>query len=196
MKLLESQIMNCERCDLALKRKRAIPGEGPLKARVFLLGQAPFDAEEMNGRPFWGVTGAFLRYFLGRAGVNFYECWRTNLLKCPLPRYGRPKWRQIDACLPYLKEEIECVRPKVIVPLGKWALKGLLALFGLPRPEKNSSIPSMFGKPLDVGEYVLFPLPHPASLVYRSALWGQTVQMFDLFGLFYQTIRGGDLPDE
>ena len=126
MKLLESQIMNCERCDLALKRKRAIPGEGPLGARVFLLGQAPFDAEEMNGRPFWGVTGAFLRYFLGRAGVNFYECWRTNLLKCPLPRYGRPKWRQIDACLPYLKEEIECVRPKVIVPLGKWALKACL----------------------------------------------------------------------
>ena len=85
VEVLASMIKSCNRCDLALNRKGAVPGEGPTGARILLVGQAPFDAEQINGRPFWGVTGSFLRYLLGRGGVKFYDCWRTNLLKCPLP---------------------------------------------------------------------------------------------------------------
>ena len=184
VEVLASMIKSCNRCDLALNRKGAVPGEGPTGARILLVGQAPFDAEQINGRPFWGGTGAFLRYLLGRGGVKFYDCWRTNLLKCPLPRYGRPKWRQVYACLPYLKEELRLVRPGIIVPLGKWATKGIMHLFGIPRPEKNSMIPQMFGKPLYVEDYIIFPLPHPASLIYRSTLWNPTVDLFEGFGEF------------
>ncbi len=192
---LALQVSKCEKCDLALKRERAIPGEGPLDAEIFLVGQAPFDSEQKNGRPFWGVTGSFLRYFLGRAEVNFYDCWRTNLLKCPLPRYGRPKWRQVNACLPYLEEELKLIGPKIIVPLGKWATKGLLSLFGIPRPEKNSMIPEMFGEALYAGNYIIFPLPHPASLVYRSSLWDPTVSLFELLGSFLSSLRKGELDE-
>ena len=184
VEVLASKIKGCNKCDLALNRKEAVPGEGPRGARIFLVGQAPFDMEQINGRPFWGVTGSFLRYLLGRGGINFYDCWRTNLLKCPLPRYGRPKWRQVYACLPYLEEELYLVRPEIIVPLGKWATKGIMHLFGIPKPEKNSMIPQMFGKPLYVENYVVFPLPHPASLIYRSSLWNPTVTLFEEFGAF------------
>jgi len=184
VEVLASKIKGCHKCDLALNRKEAVPGEGPRGARIFLVGQAPFDMEQINGRPFWGVTGSFLRYLLGRGGINFYDCWRTNLLKCPLLRYGRPKWRQVYACLPYLEEELYLVRPEIIVPLGKWATKGIMHLFGIPRPEKNSMIPQMFGKPLYVENYVVFPLPHPASLIYRSSLWNPTVTLFEEFGAF------------
>ena len=61
----------------------------------------------------------------------------------------------------YLEEELKLIGPKIIVPLGKWATKGLLSLFGIPRPEKNSMIPEMFGKALYAGNYIIFPPPSP-----------------------------------
>jgi DNA polymerase len=120
---LHQKIRNCRKCNLWKKRKNTVPGEGPANAKIFICGQAPGIEEDKTGRPFVGRAGNFLNHLLKLAGIDRKKVFITSPLKClPQPPINRkPKKEEIEACLPYLKKQIEIINPKKFILLGEVA---------------------------------------------------------------------------
>lgn len=120
----------CMRCALAKSRRRVVPGEGPLPARICLVGEAPGAREDLEGRPFVGASGRALRALLEEVGVS--RVWITNTYKCR-PYQNRIAYARGSPCPDlWLKAELRYLRPRVIVALGRtaasWFLPGLTRL--------------------------------------------------------------------
>ncbi len=123
----------CRSCDLWRRATQGVPGEGPQRATVMLVGEQPGDAEDIAGRPFVGPAGALLRRVMHDAGMAPDTVYITNAVKhfSWEPRGKRrihktPAQREIAACGQWLDAEIAAVRPRVIVAMGAVALRALL----------------------------------------------------------------------
>jgi uracil-DNA glycosylase family 4 len=115
---LNDQIRKCRKCRLWQDAKNAVPGEGPLNAKVILVGQNPGAEEDKTGRPFMGRAGKFLNKVLAKNGFNREELFITNLVKHTSPKNRKPLPDEIAACAPYLEEQIKMIKPKIVVLLG------------------------------------------------------------------------------
>ncbi|MGB9914402.1 MAG: uracil-DNA glycosylase [Candidatus Bathyarchaeales archaeon] len=118
---LNEQIRNCRRCSLWQGATQAVPGEGPIDAKVMLVGQNPGAEEDKIGRPFVGRAGKFLTKTLAENGINRAELFITNIVKHITPRNRKPSPNEIAACTPYLLAQIAIIKPKIIVLLGATA---------------------------------------------------------------------------
>jgi DNA polymerase len=123
----------CRGCELCRRATQAVGGEGPVTARLFLIGETPGDEEDRSGHPFVGPAGALLDQALEAAGINRREVFVTNVVKHFKwePRghrryHVKPSAREIAACRPWLDAELELVRPQVVVCLGATAAQALL----------------------------------------------------------------------
>ena len=92
---LNKQIKECKRCRLSQTRINAICGEGNLNAKIMLIAQAPGEKEDRVGRMFVGPSGKVLEELLNKAGIKRDEIYMTNLIKCILPKYRKPKQDEI-----------------------------------------------------------------------------------------------------
>ncbi|MBN2496923.1 MAG: uracil-DNA glycosylase [Deltaproteobacteria bacterium] len=162
-------IRSCGRCRLAQTRIHALCGEGDPSARLMLVAQAPGQVEDREGAMFLGPSGRVLDELLDQAGVAREAVYMTNLVKCFLPGYRKPKPDEIQACRPYLDAEIERVAPEVIVPLGFFAIRDIFERHGLPMPEKSAFF-TVLGQLHLVAERKIYPLRHPAALLHNRAL--------------------------
>ncbi len=124
---------HCRRCELWQHATQAVPGAGPLQARIMLVGEQPGDQEDLAGLPFVGPAGALLNQAMQEAGMARDSVYLTNAVKHFKwePRGKRrlhktPAQREILACHGWLEEELRRVQPQVIVALGSTALKSLL----------------------------------------------------------------------
>jgi len=115
---LNEQIKNCRKCRLWQGAKNAVPGEGPLDAKVMLVGQNPGAEEDKTGRPFVGRAGKFLNKVLAKNGFNREDLFVTNIVKHTSPKNRKPLPDEIAACAPYLEEQIKTIKPKVVVLMG------------------------------------------------------------------------------
>lgn len=167
---LHEMIENCSRCGLSRTRKNAIQGEGPLDARVMLVAQAPGRTEDIEGRMFIGPSGKILDSLLDDSGVSREKIYMTNLVKCMLPRYRKPKMVEIDACSFYLNKEIIIVNPSSIVGLGFYASRYLLDMFEVKHPQSKEEFRYIYGKLFLSGEKRILPLHHPAALLHNESL--------------------------
>ena len=152
----------CTRCPLHAGRTQAVPGEGPLGAPVLLVGEAPGRDEDASGRPFVGRAGRILDRALDAAGLSRRSVFITNVVKCRPPGNRTPKAGEVEACRPYLLEQVAAVAPKVIVTLGTTAARGLLG----PGVELKGSR----GRLLGLGEIPVIPTYHPAAILYNRNL--------------------------
>jgi len=118
---LNKQICNCRKCRLWQNAKNAVPGEGPANARLVLVGQNPGKEEDATGKPFVGRAGKFLNKTLAENGIKREEAFVTNIVKHVTPENRTPLPDEIEACKPYLKAQLEFIRPKTVVLLGKVA---------------------------------------------------------------------------
>ena len=120
---LNQKIKICKKCALWKLRKNAVPGQGSVNAKVMVIGQAPGVKEDLSGKPFCGRAGKFLNHLLGLAQIKRKEIFITSLLKClPQPPINRkPTKKEIEACLPWLKEQIEIINPQKFILLGEVA---------------------------------------------------------------------------
>lgn len=118
---LNEQIKNCRKCPLWQGATQAVPGEGPLDAKVMLVGQNPGAEEDKTGRPFVGKAGKFLNKTLAENRINREELFITNIVKHMTPGNRKPSADEITACLPHLLEQISIIKPKIIVLLGEAA---------------------------------------------------------------------------
>jgi uracil-DNA glycosylase family 4 len=118
---LDKQIKNCRKCRLWQGAKNAVPGEGPLNAKVMLVGQNPGTEEDRTGKPFVGRSGKFLNAALNKAGVNREELFITNIVKHVTPKNRKPLPDEIAACVPYLEAQISQIKPTIVVLMGSVA---------------------------------------------------------------------------
>jgi len=115
---LNYQIYACRKCRLWQGAKHGVPGEGPLNAKVMLVGQNPGADEDELGRPFIGRAGKFLTKTLAEHGIKREDLFITNIVKHISPQNRKPYSDEVVACLPYLTTQISTIKPKIIVLLG------------------------------------------------------------------------------
>ena len=144
-----------EPCETAT---RMVPGDGSETAAVVFVGEAPGATEDQVGRPFVGRAGKLLDELLAEAGLVRDDVWITNVVKARPPKNRDPKAPEIAHWMPVLQREIELIEPKLIVPLGRHALKHFAPA---------AKIGEVHGTLVD-GR--LFPLYHPAAAMYNQTL--------------------------
>lgn len=163
---LNKEIRQCQKCRLSETRKDAICGEGNLNARIMLIAQAPGENEDREGKMFIGPSGQVLNELLKASGVKRRELYMTNLIKCMLPGYRKPKQDEIDTCSAYLDTEIELIKPKVLVPLGHYATDYIFEKYSLHAPSKQG-FHLIYGKLFLASNMKIMPLQHPAAALYN-----------------------------
>jgi DNA polymerase len=113
----------CTLCPLHEGAHSAVPGEGPARAEIMLIGEAPSYVDDRRGTPFSGPSGAFLDELLARAGLSRAEVFLTNIVKHRSPDSRELTAQEVTACAPYLSRQIAAINPIVIVALGRGAAK-------------------------------------------------------------------------
>ena len=159
---------------------RLVPGEGDPHAALLIVGEAPGAQEEAQGRPFVGAAGKNLSHFLALAGMRREALYITNAVKFRPTRLGAsgrrsnrtPTRQEVAWFAPYLAREIACVCPRVVATLGNTALSAVLCACGCAEQYAALRVGDVHGRPFRPagGLPWLFPLYHPASLIYRRAL--------------------------
>jgi DNA polymerase len=162
-------IDECRKCSLGHTRTHSVPGEGSPKAQLVCVGEAPGQTEDETGRPFVGRAGKLLEDILKAIGLARESVFICNVLKCRPPGNRTPEPMEAAACSPYLHRQLELIRPKVILALGKPAATTLLNQAG------TVSLGDLRGK---VHRYRGIPLVvtyHPAALLrnpnWKPATW-------------------------
>lgn len=122
---LASQMMGCERCGLSKGRTKLVFGQGDAAAELVFVGEGPGYHEDMQGLAFVGPSGALLTKMINAMGYLREEVFICNVVKCRPPRNRNPQPDEMGTCLPFLRQQLEIIRPKVICALGKTAAVGL-----------------------------------------------------------------------
>ncbi len=128
---VENRTRECERCRLSVGRTKAVPGEGPRKAELMFIGEAPGGDEDLSGRPFVGRAGRLLEEALVEADIKRGDVYVTNIVKCRPPDNRQPKDDEMDSCQDFLQAQIEFVDPVIVCTLGAIALKRILGKKGI-----------------------------------------------------------------
>ncbi|MEX0741299.1 MAG: UdgX family uracil-DNA binding protein, partial [Phycisphaeraceae bacterium] len=132
LEALRRAAANCHGCDLFKHATQTVFGEGPVSARVMLVGEQPGDQEDQQGRPFVGPAGLLLERALEEAEIDREKVYVTNAVKHfkftqrgKRRMHAKPNARQIAACRPWLDAEVNLVRPDVLVAMGATAAQSL-----------------------------------------------------------------------
>jgi DNA polymerase len=163
LKRLEREAKECCRCRLCKTRTNVVFGDGDPTTNLMLVGEAPGEQEDLQGKPFVGRAGQLLNRFLNLYGISRDRVYITNVVKCRPPNNRNPEPDEIAACYPFLEKQIELISPKVILCLGAFAARTILNL-----PEKTP-ISKIRGKEfkIEIGgkEVIVIPTFHPAYLL-------------------------------
>ncbi|MBT8348920.1 MAG: uracil-DNA glycosylase, partial [Sulfurovum sp.] len=111
---LNKEIKQCTLCRLSESRINALCGEGDPNTKLMLIAQAPGENEDREGKMFIGPSGRVLDELLRMAEIERKEIYMTNLVKCMLPGYRKPKQDEIETCSYYLDKEIELINPEIL----------------------------------------------------------------------------------
>jgi len=170
LKDIAAQILKDKVCpDLAAGATQLVPGEGNPDAQILFIGEAPGKEEDKQGRPFVGAAGKLLESMLEGTGLSREAVFITNIVKYRPPNNRDPLPAEIDAFLPYLKQQIEVIDPTLIVPLGRHSLSVLL-------PELKIS--QCHGQPKQKNGRHFLPLYHPAVALYDNSMKQTLVEDF------------------
>ena len=142
MQELEKQIKDCKKCELHKIRTNALCGEGSLNAEILFIGEAPGYNEDLKGKHFIGRAGKIFDELLDSIQLSREKIYITNVLKCKIPKNEKPKQEYIEKCTPYLNEQIKIIKPKIIVPLGRFATNYIFERYKI----KQQPIQKIHGK--------------------------------------------------
>lgn len=123
---LQQCVKSCQKCDLAVSRTQTVFGTGNSTASWMIIGEAPGADEDKQGEPFVGRAGQLLNEILWAAGHPRDSVYIANILKCRPPNNRDPRPEEVDACRPYLLEQINLVQPDLILCVGRIAAQNLL----------------------------------------------------------------------
>lgn len=162
------QLKSCTDCALHTTRKQVVVGDGNLQARVLLMGEGPGADEDAKGLPFIGQSGSLLRATLQLQGFPMEDLYITNTVRCRPPNNRNPTGPELKACQKWTKKFIEALQPKLIVPVGKFAMQEVALLFAY-EPLIGAPITKVSGKIYNLASGVgIYPLLHPAYILRSS----------------------------
>jgi DNA polymerase len=148
----------CSRCKLhSLGRRQIVFGVGNPNADLMFVGEAPGADEDIQGEPFVGRAGQLLTKIIEAIGLRRDDVYIANVIKCRPPGNRNPEPDEVQQCQPFLFRQIDIVKPKVIVALGKFAAQCLL--------ETDAPITRIRGREFAYRDAVLIPTYHPAYLL-------------------------------
>ncbi|NPA58157.1 MAG: uracil-DNA glycosylase [Aquificae bacterium] len=154
---IRKEIQECKKCDLHKYRTQPVLGEGNPDARLVFVGEAPGGDEDKQGRPFVGRAGKLLTKLIEEAGHKREEFYITNVCKCRPPKNRTPTPWEMEACFPYLKRQLEIIKPKVVCLLGGTAARAFLG--------RQVSITKERGSVINWNGYILYLTYHPAYVL-------------------------------
>ncbi|MFC2001289.1 uracil-DNA glycosylase [Chloroflexota bacterium] len=163
---LNEQIARCQLCEIAKSRTKVVPGEGAEDADVMFIGEAPGWHEDQQGRPFVGPAGQYLDKLLDYIGLRREQVYITNIVKTRPPGNRDPLPGEIQNCRHWLESQIEIIRPKMIVTLGRYSM----AMF-FP----GKTISKIHGTAQKRDDIIYYAMYHPAAALHQQSL-RQTIE--------------------
>lgn len=167
LQLFYEQIKDCRKCPLAETRTNFVFGTGNENADIMFIGEAPGADEDRLGEPFVGRAGQLLNRMLNEVGLQREEVYIANVLKCRPPGNRDPRPEEVAQCLPYLLKQIELIKPKVLVCLGRIAAQTLLKTLS-PLSRLRGQIHQFRGIPMVVTY-------HPAALLRNMGNYERSI---------------------
>lgn len=158
---LNERVAGCRACGLSEGRTRTVPGDGDPNAELMFIGEGPGFHEDQQGRPFVGRAGQLLDDLLAGIGLSRADVFVANVVKCRPPQNRDPQPDEIAACKPYLDEQLNGIRPKLIVPLGRFATQYFLPGAAMGRSR---------GAAVRAGQWLIYPVYHPAAALRQASL--------------------------
>jgi uracil-DNA glycosylase len=155
--------------DLAKSAKNLVMGDGNADAEVVFIGEAPGKNEDEQGLPFVGAAGKFLNEMLASIGLERSDIYITNIVKYRPPNNRDPHPDEKAAFLPFLHAQLEVIKPKLVVTLGRHSMDSLLP--GL-------QISKCHGQPKRYNGQVYMPLFHPAAALYNGGMRATLMEDF------------------
>ncbi|MFO7524751.1 MAG: uracil-DNA glycosylase [Ignavibacteriaceae bacterium] len=159
---LNKLICNCKKCELHKNRNKFVFGSGNPDADVMVIGEGPGAEEDIQGLPFVGRAGKLLTDILKAINFERDEVYIANIVKCRPPGNRTPLPVEMETCIPYLKKQIELIKPKLILCLGLTAAKGLM--------KKKESLTKLRGNVYEYEGINVMVTFHPAALL-RNPNW-------------------------
>jgi DNA polymerase len=163
---LYSEIRVCQACILSQGRTNAVPGSGPEDAEIMFIGEGPGFHEDRQGEPFVGAAGKYLEELLEQIGIERTDVYITNVVKCRPPGNRDPQPDEVSACKAYLDKQIDLIRPRLVITLGR---------FSMQRYFPGASISRIHGQPKRVGNVIYYPMFHPAAALHQPR-WRSLVE--------------------
>jgi len=160
--LLAAKIRVCVECDLSQSRTQAVPGEGSACAKIMFVGEAPGAVEDKTGRPFVGPSGKLLDAMLQDIGLERADVFIGNVNRCRPPGNRDPLAWEVAACNPWLQAQLRVIGPKIVCPMGRFALEALV--------DPRAKISKVHGQPIEKEGILYVPLFHPAAALHRQDL--------------------------
>lgn len=159
---LNNKICSCLKCDLGKTRTKFVFGVGNPNAHAMLIGEAPGADEDIQGEPFVGRAGKLLNDILKAVNLKREEVYIANILKCRPPGNRDPQPIEMETCMPYLHKQIDLIKPKIILCLGRVAANGLL--------NKKLSLGDLRNNMYEFNGIKVMATYHPAALL-RNPHW-------------------------
>ena len=158
LKKLNSECVECVSCNLSKTRKNVVVGKGNESAHVVIIGEGPGEQEDITGLPFVGRAGKMLDAALSSVDIDPLEdCYITNIVKCRPPNNRKPSAAESEACMPWLNEQINLLKPKIIILAGSTAVQSFLGI--------NEPISKIRGQWIEKDNIKYMPIFHPSYLL-------------------------------
>ncbi len=172
---LSAEVASCRRCRLCEGRNRTVFGDGDPRARLMFVGEGPGAEEDRTGLPFVGRAGELLTKIIQAIQLERQQVYIANIVKCRPPGNREPQPDEVAACRGYLEAQIDAIRPRVLVALGRVAAQTLLG--------NDTPIGKMRGQWFEVRGVPVMVTYHPAALLRNPSLkrptWDDLQQVRD-----------------
>ncbi len=156
--VLRQECLSCQKCPLAQTRNHVVFGAGVQNAEVVFIGEGPGENEDLQGQPFVGRGGALLDKYLQAVDLSREKnIYITNMVKCRPPQNRDPHPDEVANCIGYLSRQLEIIRPKIIVCLGRIAANALI--------EKGFKVTKQHGQWFEKNGVFMMGTFHPAALL-------------------------------
>ncbi len=158
---IKKAVNKCRECELINTVNKKVMGNGSLNAELMLIGEAPGRNEDMKGEPFIGKAGEKLNQMLKYINIEREDVYISNVVKCRPPNNADPEKRWVETCKHFLMDEINVIRPRVILALGRYATAFLL--------NREVKMKDVAGQRFTIdGNITVIPTYHPSALLMQK----------------------------
>ncbi|MGI5892124.1 MAG: uracil-DNA glycosylase [Bacillota bacterium] len=182
LRSLEENLHTCQQCPLGTTRQNIVFGKGSLRADIMLIGEGPGADEDKLGQPFVGKAGQLLDKILEAAQLPPDDIYICNVVKCRPPGNRMPAYEEVEACKPFLRQQIKFIAPKIIICLGALAAQVLI--------DPEAKITKIRGNWVEKGSLMIMPTFHPAALLRDEAKKRPVWQDMQAVRDYYRQLKG------